>query len=376
MKAMIYLSFVFWVCISSSTYAQQFYDSSDCSSDAPNPGSRYTCNSFPNSCKTFLVYRANQNFQTIGRISDLFHSNSADVLGLNNLTSPSEILKPGREVLVPINCSCSGQFFQANVTHTILKNKTFSEVTCDEFEGLLKSVTLKEENPSQGNDQLIKVGSLLHVPLRCACVDNFTARNGLNYLVTYPIIEGDRPDKLIAKFGISPEDFLAVNHLESKPTVFPKTTVLIPLKSAPVIDFSTPDSPPPTHVFLPTNPTKKTPKRQKFSKLYIAGSVAGFSLFLVAACGLYILALRKWKREKFQSFATKSSTNSCLSPDLLVGIKYSLFICSVEELRKATKDFSEERKIADEVYKGLINNVEVMIKKTRFEDTRQVIDLH
>jgi hypothetical protein len=308
--------------------------------------------------------------------------NSADVLHLNNLTSPSEILKPGRDVLVPVNCSCSGQFFQANFTYTVLENTSFSEVACEDFEGLLKSLTLKEVNPSQENE-LIKVGSLLHVPLRCACLDNFTRSNGVNYLVTYPIIEGDQPGTLVEKFGISLEDFWAVNPFQSMQTIFPKTTVLVPLKSAPVIDFSTPYSPPPTHVFVPTIPKKRTPKR-----LHIAGSVAGFSLLLAAlvACGLYIMALKKWKREKFQSLTSRSSprsgqtgrssTNSCLSPDLLVGIKYSLFICSVEDLRRATREFSEERKIAGEVYKGLINNVEVMIKKTRFEDTRQVIDLH
>jgi LysM repeat protein len=381
---MIYLSFVvFWVCISSS-YAQQYYDSSDCYSDMQFPGSKYTCNSFQiSSCKTVLIYRAKQHVQTIERISDMFHLNSTDVLALNNLTSPSEKLKPGREVVVPINCSCSGQFFQANFSYTVQERTTFSQIACEDFEGLVKSLTLQEMNrPPQA-------GSQLHVPLRCACPDNFSLSNGVNYLVTYPIIEGDGPRKLIEKFGISPEDFLAVNHLHPEPTVFPGTTVLLPLKAAPVIDFSTPDSPPPTHVFLPTNPTDRTPKRQKLSKLYIAGSVAGFSLLLVAlvACGVHIMVLKKWKGDQnFQSITARSSprsgqtggssTNSCLSPDLLAGIKYSLFIYSMEELRKATRDFSEEMKIADEVYKGLIDNVEVMIKKMRFEDTWQVIDLH
>lgn len=50
---------------------------------------------------------------------------------------------------------------------------------------------------------------------------------------------------------------------------------------------------------------------------------------------------------------------------------------STEDLKKTTNDFGEESKIGgDEIYKGLINNVEVMIQQTRFENTRQVIDLH
>lgn len=186
MKPMIYLSFVaFWVCISSS-YAQQYYDSSDCSSDMQFPGSKYTCNSFQiSSCKTFLIYRAKQHVQTIERISDMFQLSSTDVLALNNLTSPSEKLKPGREVVVPINCSCSGQFFQANFSYKVQESTTFSQIACEDFEGLVKSLTLQEMNkPPQA-------GSQLHVPLRCACPDNFSLRNGVNYLVTYPIIEGD-----------------------------------------------------------------------------------------------------------------------------------------------------------------------------------------
>ena len=49
---------------------------------------------------------------------------------------------------------------------------------------------------------------------------------------------------------------------------------------------------------------------------------------------------------------------------------------SIEDLKKASRYFSEENKIGGKVYKGLINNVEVMIQPTRFEKTWQAIDLH
>ena len=113
-----YLVLVLVSSIISLSCAQQYYDPSDCSSNETNPGSRYTCNLFQDSCKTFLVYRANQHFQTISKISDLLDTSSDALLHLNNLTSPSELLISGREVLVPINCSCSGQFFQANFSYT------------------------------------------------------------------------------------------------------------------------------------------------------------------------------------------------------------------------------------------------------------------
>ncbi|KAA8544080.1 hypothetical protein F0562_021743 [Nyssa sinensis] len=392
---MFYLWFLIWVCINLSQ-AQQFYDATLCSSDTNYPGTRYTCNSFKNLCQTFMVYRASQRFQTISNISYLFSMDPDELLPLNNLTSPSEILQPGREVLVPINCSCSGQFFQASFSYLVPESTTFTEIACGVFEGLLKSVTLSEENLFQEGNP--KVGSILHVPLRCACPDNISSSNGVQYLVTYPFIEGDGTIRLGKKFGIPPHNIWQANHFDIRPTVYPNTTFLIPLKAMPVVYFNIPNSQPPTPGFLPTIPVEQTSKNTKLKNLYIAGSVVGFCLVVVAllACGLYVKALKRLKTDHFQSSAyrssltpcstprssqisgptTRSSTNSCLSPDLLVGIKYSLCSYSIEELRKATKSFTADTKIIGDVYKGLIDKVEVMIKQMRFEDTRQVIDVH
>ncbi|KAM1040426.1 hypothetical protein TB2_029271 [Malus domestica] len=128
------------------------------------------------------------------------------LLGLNKLTSTYEELKPGREVVIPITCSCSDQYFQANFSYTVLQNTSYSEVACGVFEGLLKSFTLKEENMSQENK--LMVGTELHVPLRCASPEKLANISGVKYLVTYPFIEGDGPVTLSQKFSISIEDLL------------------------------------------------------------------------------------------------------------------------------------------------------------------------
>ncbi|KAJ0020679.1 hypothetical protein Pint_32133 [Pistacia integerrima] len=44
----------------------------------------------------------------------------------------------------------------------------------------------------------------------------------------------------------------------------------------------------------------------------------------------------------------------------------------MEDLKRATKNFGEDTKIGDQSFKGKIDNVEVMIKQMRFEDTRQI----
>lgn len=48
----------------------------------------------------------------------------------------------------------------------------------------------------------------------------------------------------------------------------------------------------------------------------------------------------------------------------------------MEEIKQATKNLNDETSISPSVYKGLIDNGEVMIKQMKFEGTRQVIDVH
>ncbi|GKV08329.1 hypothetical protein SLEP1_g19975 [Rubroshorea leprosula] len=264
---MISILFLIWVWTSLGL-AQQYYDPSGCSSDANNPVQDiYTCNSSlisQTSCRTFLLYRSNKQFQTLLNISALFETKSDELLQLNNLIdSPSEILKP------------------------------------------------------------------------------------------------------------------------------------VPLKGKPNIVNIT-DSPPPAPGFLPTVTIEKT-GNTKLRKLFIAGSVVGFFLVVVLVvllvCGLYLKALCKWKREQLLSFNGRSSSfscstprssprsgqigrssaTSCFSPDLLAGIKFSLNNYSIEDVRRATKDFSEETKLGKQVHKGLIGNDKVMIRQMKFDDMRRLI---
>jgi len=393
-KIMLHLWFAAWMCLG-VCFA---YDQNNCTSNEIGLGTRYSCKSTQDSCETFLVYRATKNFNTISKVSKLFNKSSEEVLLKNNLLSSSLslVLKQGKEVLIPVNCTCSGTYYQTSLSYKVLDNTTFSEIACGVFEGLLSRLTLAEENLSQGDTP--EAGSELHVSLICACSDseNSTWSKKVKYLVAYPIISGDDPDKVSQKFQISPEEFYAVNDLNSMSTVYPETVVLVPLEDDPIRILDIPDSPSPPPGFLPTNPVVKTHTQP--SNLYIAGSVIGFLLLIILlASGFYMKRLRKsdvvhsfsatnsltlWSPTRCSQISTqtgKSNTTWCLSPDLLVGIKYHLLNYTIEELQKGTKNFSEENNISHEgdfVYKGTVNDVEVMVKRMRLEDTRQVIDLH
>ncbi|WMV56061.1 hypothetical protein MTR67_049446 [Solanum verrucosum] len=322
---------------------------------------------------------------------------------MNNVSSSSQILEIGREVIIPIQCSCLGEFFQANVSYIAPTNTKFNDVACGVFEGLVKSVTLFQENifTKMSNDNEIKGGTELIVPLKCACPDKLFGPV-LKYLVTYPFISGDDTGKVSEKFKIPVEDIWRVNNLSFNPTVYSNTTILVPLSKEPSINFSIQNSEPPSPRFLPTQLVEKSTKNKKLKKLYISGSIVGFLLLVATliACGLYIRALRKFKEERCINRSTihkgsvtscstprssptisgptttRTSTNSCLSPDLFAGIKYTLGEYNIDELTNATCNFSEESKVSNNVYRGCVDKVEVLIKKIRFDDTKQVIDVH
>ncbi|KAH6766293.1 hypothetical protein C2S52_017276 [Perilla frutescens var. hirtella] len=377
-----------WRCCQCQKYS---YDPTPCSSGS----TRYTCTSTATSCRTFFAYRANHRFSTISAISSLFQTDPDTLLSINtNVSASSQVLESGHEVLVPITCSCSADnFYQSLFNYTATHNSTLSEIACNIFEGLVKSVTLEEENRVPGNSNAVRAGSVLRVPLKCACLDDFKD-DGLKYLITYPLIERDSTTKVGKKFNVSVEEIWKFNSLNPfAPTVFPTTTVLVPVRDEPFINFSIPNSDPPAPQFLPTRPFERRPKISQVKKLYIVGSVVGFCLILalLMSCGLYMKALKKCEDQRliqsstmrrFSSCSTptRSSTNSCLSPDLLVGIKYSLGNYSVEELRMATKSFSEEAKMSSSMYKGVMKNGEevmmIEMKQMRLEGSRQLIDVH
>ncbi|KAI3826477.1 hypothetical protein L1987_00525 [Smallanthus sonchifolius] len=395
---MIYIWFLFFVSSIYSSHGQASYDPTSCREDGNAPGTRYTC---PNntstkiSCQTFLIFRANPRFPTISSISALFGLTPDTLLQLNQIhDSPIESLFVGREVFVPASCSCSGDFFQTRFNYTITENTTVSDTACGIFEGLVKTVTLLEAN--QINQEVVKVGSVLDVPLKCACPNS-----DYKYLVTYPLVSGDSISTISTKFGISKYDILAVNNLQPDTTVYPETTILVPLRLK-VINFIVTNLQPPAPGFLPTKPVEGHVKSMKLKKVYIVVSIIGFGLvvaILIVTC-LYINALNKCKRDifiipstrrsSFTSFstlpassprsrpspATRSSPSSCLSPDLRASIKYSLYNFTIEEIKSITKDFSDEYKVSDNTYRGSFDEALALIKAIEFSEIQHVIDLH
>ena len=93
---------------------------------------------------------------------------------------------------------------------------------------------------------------MIKVPIRCACPNLNQRRNGVKYLVTYPVIENDHTDLIARKFGVPEEIIWDANRLQSFPTIFPLTTLLVPTKDVPVVNSDVPED-------LPSSPRVATP---------------------------------------------------------------------------------------------------------------------
>ncbi|KAH8486850.1 hypothetical protein H0E87_025739 [Populus deltoides] len=206
----------------------------------------------------------------------------------------------GQDIIIPITCHCLGGFSKFIFMYNMSKQDSFASVACKVFAGLVKVQSLIEENADfDGHD--VPVGSLINVPIRCACPDSPQTRNGVKYL--------DVPE-VRWRAG-------------SLPGSSPAPRAVIPLEKVVPGTKSTKWN---LHVFLGVG-------------------VSAAVVMMMVTCGL-LICIRCHPR-RFQPSTPRSSVSSNVSPDFLDGmskLKQSLINFSLEELRIATEDFDAARK--------------------------------
>lgn len=368
-------------------YSNQFYDMSLCSASKFYPGTQYTCDDGIGiqACETFLVYRAKEGLDTISKIANLFGVFHDKILMYSNVTDPFQKLEKDREVVVPIQCDCFGGFFLFNVSFQVSNGESYISIACEVFEGLVKAQTLAELN-YLNEKNLTDSKVEFTVPLKCACPDRNDTKGNIHYLVTYPIVEHDEVELISEKFGVSSSDICVANNIIPFSTVFPNTTVLIPLQKQPFINYSL-NADPNTDIasaFIPTVTNGRDNDDHGHEKKFypISFSVGGSSAILLILFGFGFFWKTRAKHKSLNdkhrvSTSTRTSTNSCLSPDLIAGMsKYSLVSYTIDELNVATNFFSEENKLGSSVHKGNIKGTELVIKRMEFKDAYRVINIH
>ncbi|RVW50443.1 LysM domain receptor-like kinase 4 [Vitis vinifera] len=105
------LSLFILISLASCINAQQEYSGNsvlNCdNSDDSGPSSAflYTCNGLYSSCQAFLIFKSEPPYNSVPTISMLMSSNPGELAGINSVKTLT-VFPTGKEVIVPVNCSC------------------------------------------------------------------------------------------------------------------------------------------------------------------------------------------------------------------------------------------------------------------------------
>ncbi|KAL2499766.1 LysM domain receptor-like kinase 4 [Abeliophyllum distichum] len=338
----------------------------------PSPAFLYTCNGEKPSCKAFLIFRSQSPYVSVSSISNLTSSNSSEFANINNISS-SDILPQDKEVIVPVTCSCSGQYYQANTSYVSQDvDYTYFTIAYNTYQGLTTCNALERENPYGELD--LFPGLKLQVPLRCACPTKEQIVNGNKFLLTYLVTWDDTVPAISDRFNVSSRSVANANGFSDEdPPIYPSTTILIPLQTEPLSSQ--------TRTYHPTfnsHPSPITPqeKHKRSSRGLRVGIGTGASL----AVFCFVLFLGFFYNRKNRSNETSLNGRQGKKQwklqehilDKVAGIEEMLKIYSFEELEVATGNFSAQKRLSNSVHRGVLREKLVAIKKTSTDVTKEI----
>ncbi|RVW51229.1 Protein LYK5 [Vitis vinifera] len=128
--------------------AQQSYVNNhqlDCDNNF-NETNGFQCNG-PRSCHSYLTFRsAPPSYDSPPSIAYLLNSEPAQIATINEVSDVDTISKD-TVLIVPVNCSCSGDFYQHNTTYTLKSaSETYFSLANNTYQGLTTCQALKAQN--------------------------------------------------------------------------------------------------------------------------------------------------------------------------------------------------------------------------------------
>eukprot|EP00257_Ricinus_communis_P011795 XP_002533279.2 protein LYK5 [Ricinus communis] len=338
-------------------------------STGPSPAFLYTCNG-KESCKTFLIYKSQPPYHTVSSISKLTSSDPLELALINNISNFT-VLPTNKEVIVPIICSCSSQYYQANTSYIIPSiYDTYFSIAESTYEGLSTCNSLMRQN--NYSEFSLDVGMELRVPLRCACPTSNQSANGTKYLLTYSVSWGDKVRAVSERFNASIDSVNYANGFtKDDTTLFPFTTILVPLSTEPssfqtIVHYPPPPYSPP---FIPVHPIRRSRKK---IHVWVIPVIIVSALPVV----LFIVLLLRNKKSHLGVQREKEGKNKEELPDDFLDhvahVDLGLKIYTFEELKVATEDFSTSNRLSDSVYRGVISGQVLAIKKMSKDVSNEV----
>ena len=367
-----------------------------CDTKSPD-ASGYHCNGNASSqvqCGTFAILRTNSYFSSLSNLSFYLGLNRLVIAEANRFSAETEYLPKDQPLLIPIDCKCKGGSFEAELTKTTIKGESFYGIA-ESLEGLTTCKAIQEKNPGVSSWGLRDKAQLL-IPLRCACPSSSEAR----LLLSYPVSEGDTISNLAIKFNTTPEAIIFANNKSSQTfrpqSLIPFTSLLIPINGEAILGPIAKHHEPNLHfpqTSIPVISTHKKKSKMWKIGLYIALSGVAVVLSIGVAVAFLVIQQKK-KKKKIQnsckgvdvelqqlSLSVRTTSDKKVSfegsqdpLDATPRNKMLLETYTVEELRKATEDFSSSNHIDGSVYHGRLNGKNLAVKRAQ-PDTILKIEL-
>ncbi|CAJ1929943.1 unnamed protein product [Sphenostylis stenocarpa] len=333
----------------------------------------YTCNG-ANSCQTYLTFRSQPIYNSVSTISTLLGSDPSQLAKINSV-SMNDTFETNKLVLVPINCSCAGEYYQTNTSYVFQNSETYFLIANNTFEGLTTCQALQNQNYDPAN---IYPGRKLLVPLRCACPTKNQTDTGVRYLLSYLVNWGDSVSFVSEKFGVNFMTTLDANSLTlTQATIYPFTTLLIPLHGKP----SSSQTVSPTQHSPPPSSPPSSHKNKTWVYVVVGVVVGAVALTSVLCAAIFFTRYRKDKIKDNSVVASKKleatekkplrKVNEKLSK-IISGIAQSFKVYDFQELQRATDNFSPSYWIKGSVYRGVINGDLAAIKKIEGDVTKEI----
>ncbi|XP_074324566.1 lysM domain receptor-like kinase 4 [Apium graveolens] len=355
------------------------------STDKSNSALGYTCNGATPRCQAYLTFRSQPPFTSVSSISSLLSADPSQLSQLNSV-SESATFEINRMVLVPVNCSCSGKYYQVNASYVVQQHDNYFIIANNTFQGLSTCQALKAQNSNLTTENLYS-GTRLSVPLRCACPTKNQSNDGVQYLLSYLVTWGQYVALIGDIFGADTGRTLDANSLSEQDTViYPFTTLLVPLDKPPSSSqiLQVPSPPPPP----PSSPVPSSHTSSNKTWIYVVAGVLG-GLGLLSVIGVIIFCVffstsKSKSKKEFDAVVTSESFEALEKSeekkfveefDFLRSVSssaQSLQIYTFKELDFATEGFGPSSCIKGSVYCGKINGDLAAIKKINGDVSKEI----
>ncbi|RWR72789.1 protein LYK5-like protein [Cinnamomum micranthum f. kanehirae] len=388
---LLYLTLFSFLSLFNLTHSQQTYLNNTqlaCYNNNFNNTLGYVCNSTQTSrCTSYLTFRSTALYDSAVMISYLLSSDPESIASIRNISSVDKI-PINNLIVVPVNCSCTGRFYQHNSSYTIkYTGETYLQMANNTYQGLSTCQAMMAQNTYESTS--LVEGMTLLVPLRCACPSSKQISDGVKFLLSYLVEFGDDVSTIAQRFGVDEQSVLDANELDSN-LIYPFTPLLIPLKTAPTpnltteISASPPASSPPTQsTAVPVPSTESASEKRKWILVGVGiGIGAGVGVLVLSLCGLVVIRFNKRKGEKPATPIREEEGKILGIQEELLGYGFSqgirdavvesLAVYKIEDLQIATGYFSEDHRIRGSVYRAVINGDNAAVKRMKGDVSNEI----